>query len=1039
MKNYSFINKAVVRTPLESKHTDITWELIQELFSKKINREALFIGSPNVYKALVSWEKGEAFQTDEELQYLKNSLYKYTSRMTNRCTPFGLFATISALEMASDTSIEFKEASLSRVTKYDMYFLGSFLPILTKENAIRNVLKFYPNNSLYTVFDKFRYVEYYFKENARFHKISEVAINIYLDKIIKQAAEGVLMDELTISLVSDDISEKDAQDFINTLIDSQFIISELEFTLTGEDYFEKLINKFTEDRFDFYEAKVVKDLIIKLKAKISSLDKNIVNDPEKYLEIHQLLEKEIKDVDITKLFQVDTYRNFQNGTLSYKMLKKLRTGVTILNKLHSKNENKNLESFKQKFSERYEGYEQQLIKVMDPDIGIGYGNQSGAKTPLVDDLSITPNFSKTRDIAIDSKASFLLKKLLYAYRNGEKSILLTDEEINVFDENESIYPDSFSVFFNIFNEKEEEKIMLKTASGPSANGLLGRFAHLNEDIMSICNEISEKEEELHKDKIIAEIIHLPQARTGNILYRGFQRKYEIPYLGNSSLDLEHQIHVDDLFISVTNGKVVLKSKRLNKEIIPRLGNAHNYSANALPIYHFLCDLQDQENTGLAFSWGSIQYDFDFLPRLSYNDIVLSRATWNISEEEIKKITLQNEAKADEIIKAFQKERNLPDLVSFTQGDNEVVINFNNKLSCQVLFVMLKGEKFIQLKEFLFEEDTATNTYCNEFIVSAYQNEVNKANVNAYDSKEDKAHTTASFSTGEKWLYYKFYCGERAGEELLNRAINPIVTELKEKKLIEKWFFIRYYDNHGFHLRFRILLNDKQHFTECINIITEYIKPFEETQIIWKTQTDSYLRELQRYGYEAIEPTETLFYNDSECTSKFANMIEGDAGEQVRWKFALLSMDVLLNDLGFSLKEKVEMLKVAKTSFGDEFNRSGKLNKQINEMYAKNEKTIETFLSKEYSDDIYTPLWDILAERSVYNMAPSIELRELAENQKIPTSFQIIALSYLHMVCNRIFLAKHRIHEMVVYDYLYKFYSKQLYTSKKKNKEILNKV
>src|SRR5690606_36677377 len=130
----------------------------------------------------------------------------------------------------------------------------------------------YPNNSLYTVFDKFRYVEYYFKENARFHKISEVAINIYLDKVIKKSNEGALMDELVLSLVSDDISEKDAQDFINTLIDSQFILSELEFTLTGEDYFEKLINKFTEDRFNFYEAKVVKDLIIKLKAKISSLD-----------------------------------------------------------------------------------------------------------------------------------------------------------------------------------------------------------------------------------------------------------------------------------------------------------------------------------------------------------------------------------------------------------------------------------------------------------------------------------------------------------------------------------------------------------------------------------------------------------------------------------------------------------------------------------------------------------------------------------------------------------------------------------------------
>src|SRR5690606_20406620 len=122
--------------------------------------------------------------------------------------------------------------------------------------------------------------------------------------------------------------------------------------------------------------------------KINALDKEVINDPEKYLEVHQLLEDEIKDVDITKLFQVDTYRNLPGANMSYKTLKKLRTGITVLNKLFSKHENRTLEDFKQKFLERYEEFEQPLVKVLDPDIGIGYGNHSGAKTPLVDELSI---------------------------------------------------------------------------------------------------------------------------------------------------------------------------------------------------------------------------------------------------------------------------------------------------------------------------------------------------------------------------------------------------------------------------------------------------------------------------------------------------------------------------------------------------------------------------------------------------------------------------------------------------------------------------
>ncbi|WP_310557342.1 lantibiotic dehydratase [Flavobacterium sp.] len=1038
MKNYSFTKTAIVRTPIGEKQIDLTWEKIQEIFSKKENREALFIGSPNIYKAMLLWEKGEAFQTDEDLKNLKGSLYKYASRLSNRSTPFGMFSTVAGVDVTSETNLNIAESTFGRYTKYDMYFLGSLLPILTKEDSIRSVLKYRSNNSLYTVFDKYRYVEYYFKDNVRFHKISEVEITEYLELIIEKSKNGILIKDLIPILVSDDISEQDSLEFINTLIESQFIVSELEFTITGEDYFEKLLRTFSEERFDFYEGHVVKKLVTNLKNKINELDQNTINDPSLYSEIHQLLEDEINNVDISKLFQVDSYRKIENGAIGFKTLKTLRPAISVLNKLQSSYENANLKEFKRKFQERYEEYEQPLVKVLDPDIGIGYGNKSGAKAPLIDELAITPNYSKERQVILDDKKSFLLKKLIQSTKNNTETVELTDEEINKFEENESLYPDTFSTFLNVFNENGKEKIYIKSISGPSANGLIGRFTHLDSKILDLSNEISSIESQLHPDKIIAEIVHLPQARTGNVLYRNFQREYEIPYLGNASVDQEHQIAIDDLYISINKmNRVVLFSKKLNKEIIPRLSNAHNFSSNALPIYNFLCDIQNQEATGFGFSWGGLQHDFDFLPRVSYKEVVLSKATWNINKNDIDTILANQESKAIEVVRKFQEDRNIPDVIYFTQGDNEVLINFKNDLSCFVFYIMLKGEKFIQLKEFLFNDDSITNNYCNEIIFSAHKNiEVKKEVVTTgYAPVESKANVISSFSIGEKWLYYKFYCGERAGEELLNRAINPIVEELKSKEIIDKWFFIRYQDASGPHLRFRVLLKNTDFFTESIQIVKKHIKPFEDTHIIWKTQTDNYLRELQRYGFEAIEDTETLFYNDSECTLQFADMIEGDSGEKIRWLFSLLSMDQLLNDFGFSLENKIEMLNVAKTNFGKEFNRNGNLNKQINEMFAKNEYEIECFLNHENIDESYKPLWEIVKERSENNKPAVKNIRHLFQERKLPISLHSIAISYLHMICNRVFLSKQRIHEMVVYDYLYKYYNKQLYMGKKVVKEL----
>lgn len=1032
MKNYSFTNQAILRTPLSVKKIDVTWEDILTLFKDTKHREALFIASPNIYNALELWEKGEAFQTENELKKLKGSLYKYTSRLANRCTPFGLWASVSTINLAKDTNINVANATLKRSTKLDMYFLGKILPEITKHKEIRAVLKYYPNNSLYKVMDKYRFVEYYFKNNTRYHKISEVEINDYLEKTIEIAKKGATIATLIKPITADNFSIEEAKAFINQVIDNQFFVSELEFTLTGDDYLESLLSTLNEERFNFYEAKAVKKLLRSLKTKISNLDNSVFNSPEKYREIHEYIEKEIQETDIKKLFQVDSYKNLGNSTLSYSIVKQLRNAIVVLNKLNSKRNNATLDAFKKNFHERYEAYEQPLINVLDPDLGIGYGNGSSTKTPLVDALAIRGKQTENKQISWNNKTGFLFQKMLYALQNNITDISLTDKDINQFKEDESLYPDSFSTFFNVFNENGEEKIHLKSVFGPSANGLIGRFAHLDSSTETLCNEIHQQEKALHPNKILAEIIHLPQARTGNILYRKFQRDYEIPYLGNASLDKEHQLEVSDLYVSVKRGKVVLRSKRLNKEIIPRLSNAHNYSANALPIYHFLCDLQDQEQTGLGFYWGGLQNEFDYLPRVSYKNIVLSRATWNITKKTMKSILDQNEDHAIVAVRAFQEERKIPNIVAFTKGDNEVVINFKNDLSCFVFYYMLKGEHFVQLKEFFFKEDTVTGAFCNEFVLPTYKNiPKEKDLMNSQPVVTEKVtQQKASYSTGDEWLYYKFYCGKRVGEKLLNQAINPIVEELKANKLINKWFFIRYADKNGHHLRFRIHLIDQTKISKCVLIIKKHIQPFEDNLLVWKTQTDTYIRELQRYGFESIDATETLYYNDSDATIKFVDLIEDDEGERIRWLFSLLSIDHLLNDFGFNLKQKRQLLNSAKTSFGKEFNKTGALNKQVNELYSQNMATIETFLNEETKAKMYKPLWGILKERSVKNKDVISLLKSQAEQNILPGGLENTVLSYLHMVCNRIFLAKQRIHEMVVYDMLFKYYSKQIHIQKK---------
>ena len=62
-------------------------------------------------------------------------------------------------------------------------------------------------------------------------------------------------------------------------------------------------------------------------------------------------------------------------------------------------------------------------------------------------------------------------------------------------------------------------IHIENAGGSSAVNLLGRFASSNIKVGKIIRDVVEKEQQNNPDVILAEIVHLPESRTGNILMR----------------------------------------------------------------------------------------------------------------------------------------------------------------------------------------------------------------------------------------------------------------------------------------------------------------------------------------------------------------------------------------------------------------------------------------------------------------------------------------------------------------------------------------
>lgn len=681
-----------------------------ECFSDSILSESIFIASPDLFSEITKWIKGCTAVKKEE-EKLIFSLIKYLSRMECRPTPFGLFAGCGVGKISKDTEVRLSHINnFTRHTRLDMNYLCALSKDLSRKIEIRRKLHYFPNNSLYQIGDKYRYVEYHYEKSKRIHHTVSIEKSSQIESILIKCRNGASYLEIVNCIKCEDISFEDATHFLDDLIENQIIVSELEPSTTGPEQLYYILHIL---EIILGPSTITIDLS-NISTLINTIDNNgIGNCFNSYEEIINIINKIGTNYDKKYLFQTDLVLKTTRNNLSRKIPEDVKKGVTFLNKLGINQDPVNLIKFREAFFERYEEREIPLSVALDTELGIGYATNdaySGDLNPLIDDLRVVkkPNVSGF-DIKWNLLQSFLLKKYRNAIQSNLSEVNITDEEIDGVLNNSTDtlkLGNTFSALIEVVEADTKNdiyKILLKNVGGSTGAHLLGRFCHGDIEMLQLVNETISIENELAGDTILAEIVHLPESRTGNVLLRPVIRNFEIPYLARGSVEKDFQISIDDLFISLKSNQIVLRSKKLNKVIIPRLTNAHNFSFNALPVYQFLCDLQFQGNVGgLAFSWGSLANEHPFLPRVNYNNLILSPAQWHIIISDVKKLfEVNDDVKMSEAIYFWRKENKIPKQVMLADGDNDLFIDLENPLYLKMLWAIVKNRQFFKLEEFLY--------------------------------------------------------------------------------------------------------------------------------------------------------------------------------------------------------------------------------------------------------------------------------------------------------------------------------------------------
>ncbi|SET98879.1 lantibiotic dehydratase [Hymenobacter actinosclerus] len=1029
-------NFFLLRTPALPYQTiaELTPDGLREICRSPYVQEALFVASPDLFEVFRQWYDG-TLTNPKDRDRVELTVTKYVLRMSYRSTPFGLFAGVSRGELGTCTTLRLAAPEqYAKHVRLDMDYLCALALSLARDPDIRSHLMYFPNSTIYRAGDSLRLVEYRVHNKVRTHHLVSLGRTTYLEQAILAATQGATIAEIANTLVDADVTLAEAEAYVYELLDSQVLVSRLEPSITGPGYLEMIIAELTP-------LPACTALVGHLTTLTQSLGELSAANSTQALPLYNDIARQLRQLGVSfelgQLFQVDLRKPTILQQLNASIVDDVRKATDLLSRLNRHDESPTLIAFKDAFRTRYEEAEVPLVQVLDSELGIGYPINSTSvsdSAPLLNGLVAAAAAEPDRTYRWTAWRQRLLEAYVETRRTNAAELTLTEEMLAPFLQQAAPpLPASCYAMISLLADSAQDlddgnyQVVFGGTDGPSAARLIGRFSYLDDQLTEQLQECLRREAAAYPEAILAEVVHINQSRMGNVVIRPQLRSYEIPIMVQAGVAAEHCILLDDLLISLRGNTVVLRSKRLQREVIPRLSTAHNYGFNTLPAYRLLCDLQQQDQMlNCRWDWGLLQ-DADFLPRVVIGKVILARARWLLHAVDLKALATAPDDLA--FMKELRARRNLPRWVTYREGDNELPFDLNNPLALRLLKSVLRNSSSAVLEERLLPAATSvvtdgSSSFLHELIIPLHNSSFAAAPPPLPPPLVQ--NIPRQFAVGSEWLYLKLYCGVKTADRVVVEYLAPLAAELRAAGIIEQWFFIRYADpDHHVRVRFR---GQGAFYGVVLERLHQVLEPLRHAAVLTDYYTATYTRELERYGWENIEDSEFIFWQDSEAVAGILALLdEGEAGDEIRWQIGLRGVDTFLSDVGLTLPERKNLMADLQSLFKDEFGaHAAAARKSLGYRYRQEKAKVHDALSPVAGpEDELFPVIQILEARSRAWEAPLARIRERHQRGQLAVGFQSLLASYVHMFLNRLLRSHQRQQEMVLYDFLFQAYSSRL--------------
>jgi len=262
----------------------------------------------------------------------------------------------------------------------------------------------------------------------------------------------------------------------------------------------------------------------------------------------------------------------------------------------------------------------------------------------------------------------------------------------------------------------------------------------------------------------------------------------------------------------------------------------------------------------------------------------------------------------------------------------------------------------------------------------------------------------TFCPCEKWIYYKIYTSYNQQQSILINNIHPLINQFIKIHLISKFFFIRYIDDNGEHLRIRFLLTNSNNLKLLLNFVNKSLSDLLNNSIIKSLVIDSYKRELERYPLKYYTSIESLFYLNS---LSILNLL--DAGKKDEKNLRIFNnVDKIVSCLQLNNYEKHLFYEDLFSRYVNklEYNKSNFI-KQTSSFFAGYKDKIAFCLNEQKNLDSLER-----NQRKILLRLKSILAQDI---------FRKLIVDLIHMSINRFSIKQPNLNEVLIYYCLSKLY------------------